>query len=73
MAAANRLYDRTGMLLKFAIGTIPAEHEAAIAEEEKGCGSFLQITSDEVYEACLDQGQAHRLRPGIAQRCWHSS
>jgi galactosylxylosylprotein 3-beta-galactosyltransferase len=36
------------MLLKFAIGTIPAEHEAAIAQEEKACGTFLQIPSDEV-------------------------
>ena len=70
MAAAHRLYDRTGMLLKFAIGTVPAEHEAAIAEEEKACGSFLRIPSDEVQ---CEGMQARSLKPGVAQRCQRSS
>jgi hypothetical protein len=36
------------MILKFAIGKVPPEHEVAIAEEEKSCGSFLRIPIEEV-------------------------
>ena len=43
-----RLYQKTGMILRFAIGDVPSEHEAAIAEEEKACGSFLRIPIEKV-------------------------
>lgn len=31
------------MILKFAIGDVPSEHEAAIREEEDAYGAFLRI------------------------------
>lgn len=36
------------MILRFAIGEVPAEHEAAILEEEKLHGSFLRIPIEKV-------------------------
>ena len=47
-----RLQQKSGMILKFAIGEVPPEHEVAIAEEEKACGSFLRIPVEEVWHAC---------------------
>lgn len=43
-----RLQQKTGMILRFAIGEVPPEHEAAIAEEEKACGAFLRIPIEKV-------------------------
>ena len=37
------------MILKFAIGEAPAEHAAAVQEEEKQHGSFLRIPIEQVY------------------------
>ncbi|KAK9908931.1 hypothetical protein WJX75_004855 [Coccomyxa subellipsoidea] len=39
----ERIYEETGMILKFAIGEVPAQYEAAIQEEEGAFGLFLRI------------------------------
>ena len=36
------------MILKFAIGEVPAEHAAAVQQEEKEHGSFLRIPIEQV-------------------------
>lgn len=36
------------MIVKFAIGEVPPEHESAIAEEEKAYGAFLRIPIEKV-------------------------
>lgn len=36
------------MILKFAIGEVPAQYEAAIQEEEGAFGSFLRIPIERV-------------------------
>lgn len=43
-----RMYEKTGMILRFAIGEVPAEHAAAIQQEEKEHGSFLRIPIEQV-------------------------
>ncbi len=44
----HRIYEETGMVLKFAIGEVPAEYEAAVKEEEEAYGPFLRIPSERV-------------------------
>ena len=36
------------MILRFAIGEVPAEHAAAVQQEEKEHGSFLRIPIEQV-------------------------
>ena len=43
-----RMYEKTGMILRFAIGEVPAEHSAAVQQEEKEHGSFLRIPIEQV-------------------------
>lgn len=40
---ALRLLEKTGMVLRFAIGDIPAELERNIQQEEEASGAFLRI------------------------------
>lgn len=42
------MYEKTGMILRFAIGEVPAEHTAAVQHEEKQHGSFLRIPIEQV-------------------------
>jgi hypothetical protein len=47
-ACEHRIYEETGMILKFAIGEVPAQYEAAIQEEEGAFGLFLRIPIERV-------------------------
>ena len=37
------------MIMKFAIGEVPAEHAKAVQEEERQHGSFLRIPIEQVF------------------------
>ena len=43
------------MILKFAIGEVPAEQAAAVQEEEKQHGSFLRLPIEQVYNVATQR------------------
>ena len=51
-----RIYHETGMIIKFAIGEVPAAYDSSIAEEERSHGSFLRIPVEMVCFHLLLQG-----------------
>ena len=69
IAMICRIYEKTGMILRFAIGEVPSEHAAAVQEEEKQHGAFLRIPIERV---CLPDMNAF-IRDTPAQSCEHSS
>lgn len=59
------------MILKFAVGEVPAEYEAAIREEESAYGSFLRIPIERVSKHAKAAGkmsEASQLQP--TQSSW---
>lgn len=68
IAMTCRIYEKTGMILRFAIGEVPAEHAAAVQEEERQHGSFLRIPMERV--CFCDTNASNRDLP--EQSCRHS-
>ena len=69
IAMTCRIYEKTGMILRFAIGEVPAEHAAAVQEEERQHGGFLRIPIERV---CFPDTNAF-IRDTPEQSCRHSS
>ncbi len=66
-ACVYRIYEETGMILKFAIGEVPAEYEAAIQQEESAHGSFLRIPIERVSGLATDFISNHWCTQGNAE------
>lgn len=69
----RRIYEESGMEVRFAIGEVPKDYKRQIAEEERKFGAFLHIPvkvrgcaqtrSAERGDACADLALA---RPAVA-------
>ena len=66
---AHRIYEESGMEVRFAIGEVPKEFKRQVAEEERNFGAFLHIPVKVGAARCMSTVKASYCPVALLRAC----